>query len=91
MDRKSMPLLLMLAAGAAACIVTWIRRDTVLTKLVALFVVMLVFYAMGCGIRLLLDHFDRQNEKRLKEEGEVIEKEAQDDASGEGSDEDVSP
>lgn len=75
MDRKSMPLILMLIAGAITCIITFIRRYSVLGKLVSLLIVLLVFYFLGSVIKWTLDYFDNQNEKKNLEEGEVIEKE----------------
>lgn len=77
MNRKNLPLLLMLAAGAVTCIITFIEQYSMLQKLVALFVVLLVFYLIGSMFKWLLDFFDAQNEKRRAQEGEVIEKEAE--------------
>ena len=74
MNRKNLPLILMLTAGAVTCIITFFREYTLLEKLIALFVVMLIFCALGSLLKETLDYFDKQNEKRLKEEGEVIEK-----------------
>ena len=65
-----MPLILMLTAGACTCIVTMVQAYSVLASLVALFAVMLLFYCLGNGVRLLLDHFDRQNEEKAKQEQE---------------------
>lgn len=75
MNRKNMPLLLMLAAGAVTCIITYIRNDPVVVKLVSLFVALLVFFIVGSLMKWMLDYFDRQNEEKRKAEGEVIEKE----------------
>ncbi|MCR5753532.1 MAG: hypothetical protein K6G30_01800 [Acetatifactor sp.] len=75
MDRKSMPLILMLVAGAVTCIITFIRKYSILGKLVSLFIVLLVFYFLGSVIKWTLDYFDNQNAKKNLEEGEVIEKE----------------
>lgn len=77
MDRKNLPLLLMLTAGAVTCIITFIRKFSVLEKLVWLFAVMLLFFLLGSILKGTLDYFDAQNEKRRLEEGEVIEKEAE--------------
>ena len=71
MNRKNMPLLLMLIAGACTCIITLVRSYSVLASLVALFAVMLLFYCLGSAIRLLLDRFDRQNEEKEKQEQEI--------------------
>ena len=77
MYRKNVPLLLMLTAGAVTCIITFIRKYSMLEKLVSLFVVMLIFFLLGSVLKWTLDYFDAQNEKRRLEEGEVIEKEAE--------------
>lgn len=82
MYRKNLPLLLMLTAGAVTCIITFIRKYPMLEKLVSLFVVMLIFFLLGSVLKWTLDYFDAQNEKRRLEEGEVIEKEAEDQEDG---------
>lgn len=79
MNRKNMPLILMLTAGACTCIVTMVQAYSVLASLVALFAVMLLFYCLGNGVRLLLDRFDRQNEEKAKQEQEQEEKAEQED------------
>ncbi len=71
MNRKNMPLVLMLIAGACTCIVTLVRRYAMPGSLVALFGVMLLFYLLGSVIRMLLDRFDRQNEEKAKQEQEA--------------------
>uniref|UniRef100_UPI0040564FAB hypothetical protein n=1 Tax=Acetatifactor sp. TaxID=1872090 RepID=UPI0040564FAB len=78
MERKYMPLFLMLVAGAVTCIITFIQNYSVLHKLVSLLIVLLIFYFLGSVLRWTLDYFDGQNEKKKKEEGEVVEKEAED-------------
>ncbi|MDR2045074.1 MAG: hypothetical protein LBQ15_12110 [Clostridium sp.] len=70
MSRKTMPLLLMLAAGAFTCVVTFLKRDSVLDKLIALLLVMLVFYFLGTVLKWFLDYFDRQNEPKQEEQPE---------------------
>ncbi len=77
MNRRSMPLILMLVAGAITCIITFVQKYSILGKLVSLLVVLLVFYFLGSLLRWTLDYFDEQNEIRNKEEGEVIEKDAE--------------
>ncbi len=78
MNRKNLPLILMLVAGAIVCIITYIQDFPMTTKLVSLFVVLLLFYILGTVLKWTLDFFDKQNEEKLAEEGEVIEKETQD-------------
>ncbi len=75
MNRKSIPLVLMLLAGAVTCIITFIKKYSVIDKLVALLVVLIIFFVLGNVLRFTLDYFDRENEKKALEEGEVIEKE----------------
>lgn len=83
MNRKNMPLILMLVAGGVTCIITFIQKYSVLYKLVSLLIVLLIFYFLGSILRLTLDRFDRQNEEKSKEEGEVIEKETEGEAEKE--------
>lgn len=82
MDRKYMPLILMLAAGAVTCIITFIQNFSVLDKLIALLIVLIIFYFLGSVLKATLDYFDKQNKKREEEEkeneeGEVIEKDTE--------------
>lgn len=88
MNRKNMPLLLMLIAGACTCIVTLVRSYSLLASLVALFSVLLLFYCLGSIIRLLLDRFDRQNEEKAKQEEEEKEKASQEEETA-GAEEDT--
>lgn len=77
MNRKNLPLLLMLTAGAITCIITFIQKNTILEKTVILLVVFLLFYFLGSVLVWTLDHFEEQNEKKRQEEGAVIEKETE--------------
>ena len=77
MDRKNLPLLMMLTAGAVMCIISYVQRFTILAKLVSLFVVLLVFYLLGSVLVWILNRFEQQNEERLREEGEMIEKDGE--------------
>lgn len=77
MRKQDIPLYLMLVAGAATCIITYVRNYSVVSKLTALLVVLLIFWLLGSVLKWTLEYFEQQNAKRLKEEGEVIEKEAE--------------
>lgn len=79
MNRKNLPLILMLSAGAVTCVINLIRQYPLLDQLTVLFVVLLVFYFLGEIIKWTLDLFDRQNENRVPKEGEVIEKDRETD------------
>lgn len=76
MNRKNIPLLLMLPAGAVTFIITVIQKYAMVEKLAILLAVLVLFYLLGSILVWTLDYFDRQNEEKRKEEGEVIEKEA---------------
>lgn len=75
MNRKSMPLVMMLIAGAVISIITYVRNYSIVGRLTALLVVLVIFYVLGSVLRWVLDTFDRQNEIQSLEEGEVTEKE----------------
>lgn len=77
MNRRNMPLILMLVAGTVTCIITFIQKFSILNKLVSLLIVLLIFYFLGSLLRWTLDYFDQQNEIKSKAEGEVIEKETE--------------
>ena len=83
MNRKNMPLILMLVAGAVTSVFTFIRQFTILQKLIALLVGLVIFYALGSTLRWVLDTFDKQNEKAVLDEGEVIEKDKNQEEEGE--------
>lgn len=89
MNRKNMPLLLMLIAGACTCIVTLVKSYSLLAGLVALFTVMLLFYCLGNVLRMLLDRFDRQNEEKEKQEQEEKEKALQEEEAAGTEEEDT--
>ncbi len=77
MNRKFIPLTLMLVAGAVTCIITFVKNYSVLDKLLALLVVLLIFFFLGSVLQWTLDYFEKENKKKSEEEGEVIEKEAE--------------
>lgn len=84
LNRKNMPLILMLVAGVVTWIITYVQRYSILEKLVSIFFVLLLFYFLGSLLKWTLDYFEEQNEKKNAEEGEVIEKESEE---GEGKEE----
>ena len=75
MERKLIPLTLMLVAGAICSIICFVQGYDAYTMLWALFIVLLVFFVLGSVIKRVMDKFALEIEERLKEEGEVIEKE----------------
>jgi len=79
MDRKNIPMFLMLAAGAVTCVISFVKHYTVIDRMVSLLVSLIIFYFLGSVLKWTLDYFDAQNEEKNKEEGEVIRKEAEGD------------
>ena len=77
MNRKNIPLVMMLATGAVVSVITYIRNCTVQEKLAALLITLVIFWILGSILEGTLNRFDAQNEERRKQEGEVIEKEAE--------------
>ena len=77
MNRKNIPLFLMLTAGAVTCIITYIKKYPVHIQLIALFTVLLVFYVLGSVLVWTVGYFEKQNEEKRGEEGEVIEKDSE--------------
>lgn len=76
MKRNDLPIFLMLVAGAVTCVITFFQNDSTLEKLVVLFIVLVVFYAMGTVIKWVLDEFDKRNaERNFVPEEEVLEEE----------------
>lgn len=77
-------MVLMLAAGAATCIITFVKGYSIIDKLVALFASLLIFYFLGSALKWTLDYFESQNEKKLAEE-EMLEKELESEEGEEDS------
>lgn len=82
-----LPLVLMLTAGAFTAIMTFVFQYPMKKKLFLLLIVLFVFYFLGSLMKWLLDYFEKQNESKAKEEGEVIEKEAQKETASEEQEE----
>ncbi len=68
MNRKNMPLILMLTAGAVTCVITFIQNYSILGKLVSLLFVLVLFYFLGSVLKWTLDYFERQNQEETEEE-----------------------
>ena len=86
MNRRCLPLILMLVAGAITSIVTFIMKYPLVWMLVALLIVFITFYILGSIIKWLLDTFERQNAKAALDEGEVIEKDGDGETENETGD-----
>lgn len=84
---KTLPLVLMLTAGAVTSIITYILHYEGKTALLILLVVLLLFYLIGLLFANMLHHFEeeaaRKEKERLEEEGKVVEKGVEQSASTE--------
>lgn len=81
-------MVLMLLAGAVTCIFTFIGKYTMVERLAILLGVLVLFYLLGSILVWTLNYFEAQNERKRKEEGEVIEKEAAETQEGQAEPED---
>lgn len=78
MNRKMLPLIMMLVAGAITSIATYVKNYTILEKLFALLLTFLIFYGMGCILEYMLNSFEKHNEEvRLAMEAAQQEQEQQ--------------
>ena len=93
MKTKQLPLLIMLLAGAAVSISTKLMGYELETALWILLGTLVVFYIMGCLMKRTIDSFEKeleaaaaeQENAAVSEEGEVIEKDAQEAGAAEGA------
>ena len=64
MNRKNIPLVMMLVTGAVVSVITYIRNCTVQEKLAALLITLVIFWILGSILEGTLNRFDAQNEER---------------------------
>lgn len=83
MNTKRIPALIMLIAGAIACIVTYANHYNLKDMLTTLIWVLLVFWLIGLIVKKILDSFHMPGENAVNNEGEVIEKQ-EEEAAEEG-------
>lgn len=81
MKRKLIPPFVMLVAGLITSIRTYVLHYDVKRSLLTLLVVLIVFYILGSILKYILDTFEKQNEEKALDEGEVIAKAAENDES----------
>ena len=68
MNRKNIPVIIMLIAGAMVSIITFIKEFEIVEKLMLLLITLVVFYGLGCLLVWTMNHFDSVNENKRKEE-----------------------
>ncbi|MCM1086807.1 MAG: hypothetical protein NC419_01535 [Muribaculaceae bacterium] len=77
--RRLIPPFMMLLAGAIISIAMYIMHYPVKGRLVVLLCVLIISYLVGEIFKWMLDRFEAQIEEARMEEGEVIEKELEED------------
>ena len=78
-NRKQLPLVLMLIAGAITTLTVYFKGLGLKTMLIALLAALVAFGFIGSLIEYILNSFDRnETTSEVSDEGEVIEKEAVD-------------
>ena len=78
MKTRNIPALVMLTAGLVAGIVMFRMHYSLYTMSWVILLVFAVFYVLGCLIRLMLDKFGMQQEKKeAEQEGEAAQETGQ--------------
>ncbi len=78
MNTRNIPALVMLTAGLVAGIVMFRMHYSLYTMSWVILLVFAVFYVLGCLIRLMLDKFGMQQEKKeAEQEGETAQETGQ--------------
>ena len=79
MNTRNIPALVMLTAGLVAGIVMFRMHYSLYTMSWVILLVFAVFYVLGCLIRLMLDKFGMQQEKKkeTEQEGEAAQETGQ--------------
>ena len=79
MNTRNIPALVMLTAGLVAGIVMFRMHYSLYTMSWVILLVFAVFYVLGCLIRLMLDKFGMQQEKKkeAEQEGEAAQETGQ--------------
>lgn len=88
MNTKRIPALIMLLAGAVACIVTYLNHYDLKDMLTTLLWVLLVFFIIGLIVKKIFDSFQMPDENAVDDEGEVVEKQGEEESESEDMQED---
>lgn len=86
METRKIPALVMLLAGAATCIVTYLNHYDLKDMLIALVIVLIIFLIIGLIAKAILDSVHLPNEDAVGPDGEVVEKsDEEENKEGDGS------
>ena len=68
MKTKEIPAIIMLIAGGLYCLLGIVYQVSLMDFCVQLLIVLVVFWMLGGIVRMVLDHFMKENENKAKEE-----------------------
>lgn len=72
MEKKNLPLILMLSAGAVTWIITYFNKYEPLQAYLILFGVMVLFYIIGTLIKWMFVSFERKNAEMSEQNAQEI-------------------
>lgn len=79
MNKKLLPVFMMLVGGLVTVVITYINKFSIPAKLGSLLAVLAVLYFVGTIIVMVMDKFEKTNQKKIEEQ-EAAEREAQEKA-----------
>lgn len=68
MNKKYIPVILMLTGGLVTVVITFVNHYSILAKLMWLLAVMAVLYFVGTIVINVIERFEAANQKKLEEE-----------------------
>ena len=89
MNTKSLPAFIMLLGGALACILGILNRYETIHFVTMLLIVLIIFYIMGCVIKIVIDKNFQGMDEQVQDEQEESEEAKENIESAEGKAADV--
>ena len=83
---RMIPLIVMLIAGALACVITYFKHYKLQSILATVLVVLFIFYIIGYIAMRILNKYTVIKEPSISDEGEIIEKQPEDTEEDENED-----
>ena len=88
MKTKSIPVILMLVAGAMACVLGFVYHYETTQFFTMVFTVLIVFYMLGCIVKIIIDkNFPVESDDKAKNAEETEETKENINSEGEEADE----
>lgn len=76
MKTKAIPAIIMLLGGASACVLGIINHYELMDYIVTLLIVLVVFFVMGCIVKMILDkNFQAEEATEKEDDSEATEEE----------------